>query len=233
VRDMTVAEGREQRGPYRLVIVGWGRHGRRVLSLVGAVATATGRSMEAIGYVADRVADVRDPGGLPPVPYLGRPEDVDASAITAVLAGADDPSERWRVMARVPEARLATELVHPTVFRSQRMQLGRMLVAGPYAHLPIGFRCGPGCVIGAGAAQGHDLVLGAFCEIGAGASVSGGVRIGDRVRIGANAFVREGVRIGDGADVAPGSVVMADVPAGGRVAGIPARTMDSDGTGSR
>jgi acetyltransferase-like isoleucine patch superfamily enzyme/ubiquinone/menaquinone biosynthesis C-methylase UbiE len=56
-----------------------------------------------------------------------------------------------------------------------------------------------------------------------GTAPSAAVVIGDDVWIGANAMVLKGVTIGDGAVVAAGSVVTRPVPAGGVVAGIPAR----------
>ena len=51
------------------------------------------------------------------------------------------------------------------------------------------------------------------------------VVIGDRAHIGFGAIVLRGVHIGEGAVVEPGSVVVADVPAGARVAGNPARML--------
>jgi acetyltransferase-like isoleucine patch superfamily enzyme len=49
------------------------------------------------------------------------------------------------------------------------------------------------------------------------------VRIDDDVWIGIGAIILKGVHIGAGAQVSAGSVVTRDVPAGGRVAGNPAR----------
>lgn len=51
----------------------------------------------------------------------------------------------------------------------------------------------------------------------------GRVEIGKNVMIGANCTVLPGVRIGDGAEVSACSLVNADVPAGARVGGVPAR----------
>lgn len=50
------------------------------------------------------------------------------------------------------------------------------------------------------------------------------VTIGNNVWIGGGAIILPGVRIGDDAVVGAGSVVTHDVPAGGRVAGNPARS---------
>lgn len=51
------------------------------------------------------------------------------------------------------------------------------------------------------------------------------IRIGEEVWIGAGTMILPGITIGDGAIIGAGSVVTRDVPAGSRVAGIPARRL--------
>jgi acetyltransferase-like isoleucine patch superfamily enzyme/acyl carrier protein len=59
------------------------------------------------------------------------------------------------------------------------------------------------------------------------------VEIGQRVRIGARVMILAGTTIGDDVEVAAGSVVGGTVPAGSRVAGVPARPVAGhDGAGS-
>lgn len=55
----------------------------------------------------------------------------------------------------------------------------------------------------------------------------GPIYIGNNVFIGQNVSILSGVRIGDGAIVGAGAVVTKDVPAHSRVAGVPAKIINS------
>ncbi len=93
---------------------------------------------------------------------------------------------------------------------------------------------GGGCIV----AHGIGLVIGGWTVIGEDCTLLHGVTlgevrfdeldcptVGDRVTIGAGALVLGGIRIGDGATIGAGAVALADVAAGARVAGVPARPL--------
>ena len=73
--------------------------------------------------------------------------------------------------------------------------------------------------VGIGASIGHDTSIGAGTDVSAKAIIAGRVRVGANCWIGAGAIVSNGLTVGDGASVRIGSVVIANVPAGGEVSG--------------
>jgi UDP-3-O-[3-hydroxymyristoyl] glucosamine N-acyltransferase len=72
---------------------------------------------------------------------------------------------------------------------------------------------------------GHNVHVGRYCGIAAQVGIAGSTQIGDGVMIGGAAAINGHIKIGDGAQIAAMSGVAADVPAGQRYGGIPARPM--------
>lgn len=81
---------------------------------------------------------------------------------------------------------------------------------------------GPGCWIDNLVQIGHNVRLGRGCIIVAQVGISGSTQLGNFVVVGGQAAMTGHLKIGDGAEIAAKSGVMRDVPAGGRVGGIPA-----------
>ncbi len=90
---------------------------------------------------------------------------------------------------------------------------------------------GSGVVIGETAIIGDDVTLYHGVTLG-GTSLQGGKRhptLGDRVIVGAGAKILGPIRVGDGARIGANAVVLADVPTGVTMVGIPARIVMARG----
>jgi sugar O-acyltransferase (sialic acid O-acetyltransferase NeuD family) len=114
-------------------------------------------------------------------------------------------------------------VVHPTAHLATTSSVGTGALVGPGVVVGAYSRIGEGVVVGRGALVGHHTEIGAYVTLGPGANVAGNVTIAGDAVIGMGALVRDHVAIGDAAVVAMGAVVVADVPSGATVRGVPAR----------
>ena len=70
---------------------------------------------------------------------------------------------------------------------------------------------------------GHNARIGRNTIIVSQVALAGSVTVGDGVMIGGQVCINNHLTVGDGAQIAGASVVVADVPAGAKVGGVPAR----------
>lgn len=114
-------------------------------------------------------------------------------------------------------------------FRSPSSHISEGATLHPGAQILTRAVVHPDCVIGenavvnTGAIVEHDCVIGPHAFIGPGAVLCGAAKIGEGALIGAGTVVLPGIEVGAGAVVGGGAVVTGNVPAGEKVAGVPAR----------
>jgi acetyltransferase EpsM len=205
----------------RLILLGGGEHAR---SVAWAAATA----------VPGWLAGILDPGpidrtvALAGVPHLG-----DDARIAELAAEHDfvlglgtvgvSPARRRLVERALAAGARFASVIHAaaSVAPSAELAPGAVILAG--AVVGPGAQIGPHAVVNTGAIVEHDCKIGELAQIAPGAVLGGGVRIGEEAFVGLGAKVRDHIAIGPRAVVAMGAVVVADVPAGEIVSGVPAR----------
>jgi UDP-3-O-[3-hydroxymyristoyl] glucosamine N-acyltransferase len=74
---------------------------------------------------------------------------------------------------------------------------------------------------------GHNVTIGQNCAIAGQVGISGSVSIGNNVMIGGQSGVKQHRKIGDNVQIGAGSGVMNSIPSNQRVAGNPARKLES------
>ena len=116
-----------------------------------------------------------------------------------------------------------SDVFHPTAYLSPSASHGQGLQILAGAIINTGVQLGANVLINSRALVEHHSVVGDHCHIASGAVVCGECRIGHSVHIGAGAVINQGISIENGAIIASGAVVIADVPAGGLMAGVPAQ----------
>lgn len=120
-------------------------------------------------------------------------------------------------------------LIHPYAAVSKRSQIGAGTVVLATAAVNIGAKIGVGSIINTGASVDHDCRLEEVVHVCPGARLAGAVRVGRAAMIGVGSCVKQGVTVGAGVIVGAGAAVVADVPPGIVVAGVPAKKLDGLG----
>lgn len=164
------------------------------------------------------------------VPVLGGDAllaDLALRDITSFIVGVGsvgDSSARRRVFASGCAAGLRPlTAIHPSAICARTVQIGggSILLAGSIVN--AGATVGINVIVNSGAIIEHDCVVGDHAHVATGARMASAVAVGAGAHIGIGASIRQGVTIGANAVVAAGAVVIADVPPGAVVMGVPAR----------
>ena len=204
-----------------VVIVGGGEHARVV-----ADAIRTRADLSLLGFVDPEPCEITElRGGMR---RLGTDAALrDMPSAHAVLGVGPKPhrDERQGIVERLAGlVRGWAPVVHASAMVAPSVELGAGCVIMAGATIQPGARIGAHAVVNSAAVVDHDSEVGDFAHIAPGAVLGGGVVIGVGAYVGLAAAVRDHVRIGAGAVVGMGSVVVANVPDGSEVRGVPART---------
>lgn len=199
-----------------LLILGCGGHGRVVADV-------------ALGCGYGRIAFLDDVAEAPagPFPLLGPMAMLEklAQDWPAAIAAVGNNARRLELFSRLRQAGYETPpVVHPSAVVSRTARLGAGVFVAPGAIVNTGAEIADAAIVNTGARIDHDCLIGIASHIAPGATLSGGVTVGARAWLGTGCSVRQGISIGDDVMVGVGAAVVADLPAQGIYAGVPARS---------
>jgi len=115
-------------------------------------------------------------------------------------------------------------LIHPTALVGRNVRLGQGVVLCPRVTLTCDIELGDLVMLNCHSSAGHDVVIQDWVTVSAHCDLTGGTQVGEAAFLGSGVRVIPGKRIGAQATVGAGSVVIRNVPEGGRVFGNPARS---------
>ena len=209
-----------------LLFIGAGGHGRALLELLRDAG------LPPPGGVLDDAPDcpgLRCPG-MAPVPWLGPVARAAELFSQKAFDSAHVALGRNALRRRIGESLAAIGYALPVLRHPSAVVAGSARIGPGSAILPravVGAAAGIGAfaILNTGSIAEHDAVLGPACHLAPGAVLGGGVTLGAEVLVGILAGVKPGLRIGDGAVIGLGSAVLADVPPGAEMGGVPARRL--------
>lgn len=118
-----------------------------------------------------------------------------------------------------------TSLIHPSVFMSNSVSVGKGCIICAGAILTVEIQIGAHVILNLGVSVGHESILKDFVTIAPQASISGNVTLGELVEIGTGACIRQGLEIADGGMLGMGAVLTKAIPQNTIFAGNPARKL--------
>lgn len=208
----------------RLVILGAGGHG----AVVADCAAESG-AFSQVAFLDDRWPGLLDRDGWP---VVGRLTSLGSYAQPAdlVFVGLGDTHHRQRLVAEIRGLglKMAT-LVHPRSIVSRRAELDAGCLVAAGAVLNVGARVAECGIVNTGATVDHHCELAALVHVCPGAHLGGAVTVGARSWLGIGCSVKHGISIGEDVTVGAGAAVIADVPHGATVLGVPARGRGDSG----
>jgi sugar O-acyltransferase (sialic acid O-acetyltransferase NeuD family) len=205
----------------RLVFVGGGR-------LAGMLYAVFHRTYDIIGYVDDVYASayLTQTYGVPCLGTSDALAALKADDVRAVVS-ITDATARARYGDLLDSLGFEMEtLIFPTAVIDEFARVGRGCIVRHQAVVSAQVELGRNCVVSDNAYVGHDSVIGAHTYISPGVNINGSVTIGEASFIGTGAVVLPERRVGAGCTVGAAACVVADVPGGQTVAGVPARELD-------
>lgn len=200
------------------MIWGCGGHAREVLHLCEQIG------VEVIGFLDERpewkgrIVDGR--------PVLGDLPDIFPlqNQVEVVCSGVGNPYLKKRFVDKTKKLgfKFAETLVHPSVFISNRNQLGISNIICESTIITTNVVIKDFVIINRGVQISHDDQIENYVTISPGVNVAGNVTIKEGAYIGIGSSIREKVTIGSWSVIGGGAFVKEDIPEKTLYAGVPA-----------
>jgi sugar O-acyltransferase (sialic acid O-acetyltransferase NeuD family) len=207
-----------------LVLLGAGDRAREIVDVLAACRAAGSVDYELVGYLVE--PPYGQPGtvvdGLPILGDLGWLNGRERSMYA--LSAVGSPALRWRFssIARSLGVRFAT-LVHPTVLRSSRVDLGEGVVVDAGCILTKWIRIGDHSQVDIGCTLSHGVTLADHVTLSPGVHLAGDVTVESGCFVGIGACVIPRRRLGAWSTLGAGCTVIHDVAPNSTVVGVPGR----------
>jgi len=204
----------------RLAILGASGHGKVVAD------TAESCGWSSISFFDDAWPDVKLNGVWSVVGNTQSLLDQLADFDGVVVAIGNNRIRYEKMLQLESAGALLVPLIHPSAVVSKYASIGKASVVFAGCVVNVGCRVGKGCILNTACTVDHDAVLGDAVHISPGAHLAGGVTVGDRSWVGIGASVRQMIAIGSDVMIGAGAAVVAHVPDGETVVGVPARSFN-------
>lgn len=208
--------------PIKVAIFGAGGLGQ----IVHDILVASGRCRPVCFLDSDPAQHGRRINGLTVIGGPERLPELRRAGVRGVTVAIGDNPTRVHLARELRDRGFElVSAVHPLASAARSAQIGGHVIIGARAVICVHARVADHAVISTGAIVDHDNVIGCGAFLHPAARLAGGVTVEELAVIGIGACVIPGRTVGRAARVEPGSVVIRDVLAGERVAGVPARTV--------
>ncbi len=208
----------------QLVIIGAGGFGREMLAWAEQ-SVQFGHDWTIKGFIDDNLDALS--GRRTPRPIVGRIEDYQPASDDVFICAIGTPVYKKACSEKIAaRGGRFTRLVHRTAVLGHEIELDEGVILCPYTIVSGYNRLGRGVAVNLHSSVDHDATVGDWTQINCHCDLMGSVEVGREVFMGSHVAITPGVKVADGAFLGAGTVVLRNVEAGAKMAGVPARRIE-------